>query len=53
VADLLESGKVTTVSVTGIETLQTRYGVLQRCGRPLSPAAGKLRALILEFANLQ
>ncbi|WP_349343924.1 LysR family transcriptional regulator [Marinobacter sp. MMG032] len=53
VAGLLNSGKVKTLPVTGIETLQTRYGLLQRSGRPLSPAAVELRSMVLELANLE
>lgn len=52
VAGLLASGQVATIAVSGIETLRTRYGILHRRGRPLSPAAGKFHAMILEFANL-
>jgi len=51
VAGLLKSGKVKTLPVTGTDTLRTRYGLLQRGGRPLSPAAEKLRSMVLELAN--
>lgn len=50
VASSLASKQVATLNVKGVEALRTRYGVVQRNGRPLSPAAAAFRSLILDGA---
>lgn len=51
VSGLLAASQVTTLRVTGIEMLRTRYGAVQRYGRSLSPAANAFRSIMLESAS--
>lgn len=50
VASYLANRKVATLNVKGAEALRTRYGVVQRNGRQLSPAATAFCSLILDEA---